>query len=151
MRQFIRKLRHWKQQWDRDAEFVWRRYTRYAGKDCMPGDTIPDILKDNPTKLRRFWESQRIELALFEDPNVATGQAEATLVGSGVLLSSYKINDETVMLGDIVCFAHENSDMSVAEWNSLDDYDREVLIVEALLGLHEEDSYAWLDGTGEET
>lgn len=70
----VRKLRHWKQQWDKNATFIWRRPKTYAGELYMPGDPIPDELTKHPTKLRRFWESKIIELAEFEDPNVATGQ-----------------------------------------------------------------------------
>ncbi len=76
MRKQVRKLRHWKQRWDRNADFVWSRRTIYAGVTYTPGDPIPDDLAARPTKLRRFWESKRIELAEFEAPNVATGQAE---------------------------------------------------------------------------
>lgn len=73
-RQPIRKLRHWKQIWNKNAAFIWRRPTTYGGKEYQPGDAIPKELQDSPTKLRRFWESKRIELAEFEAPNVATGQ-----------------------------------------------------------------------------
>lgn len=76
MRKQVRKLRHWKQRWDKNADFVWTRYTVYAGERCEPGNPIPDDLRAKPTKLRRFWESGRIELAEFEAPNVATGQPE---------------------------------------------------------------------------
>lgn len=72
----VRRLRHWKQRFNRDAKFVWRVRTVYAGREYWPGDTIPKDLEDRPTKLRRFWESRRIELAEFEAPDVATGQAE---------------------------------------------------------------------------
>ncbi len=74
MRRKVRILRHWKQRFHKDAEFIWRRSVIYAGESCKPGDPIPDILADNKTKLRRFWESGTIELAQFEDPNVLTGQ-----------------------------------------------------------------------------
>lgn len=74
MRRKVRILRHWKQRFHKDAEFIWRRPVIYAGESCRSGEPIPDILKGNKTKLRRFWESGTIELAQFEDPDVLTGQ-----------------------------------------------------------------------------
>lgn len=68
----IRKLRHWKQQFDKDARFVWRRETLFAGTIYEAGTVIPDDLIPK-AKLRRFWEAGRIELYKFEDPDVATG------------------------------------------------------------------------------
>lgn len=76
MRKQIRKLRHWKQRFDRNAEFVFRRRKIWGAKTYEPGDPIPPELNDNPTKLRRFWESGTIELAEFDEPDVATGQVE---------------------------------------------------------------------------
>ena len=72
----VRRLRHWKQRFKENAKFIWRTRTVYAGRECQPGDTIPKDLEGKPTKLRRFWESRRIELAEFEVPNVVTGQVE---------------------------------------------------------------------------
>ena len=73
MRRKVRTLRHWKQRFDKNAEFVWRRPLVYAGRAYRPGDSIPSDLGKNKTKLRRFWESKTIELAQFEDRNVLTG------------------------------------------------------------------------------
>jgi hypothetical protein len=70
----VRKLRHWKQRWNKNAAFVWRKRIKYAGELTEPGSPIPEDLQKAPTKLRRFWESQTIELAEFEEPDVATGQ-----------------------------------------------------------------------------
>ena len=77
MRRKVRTLRHWKQRFHKDAEFVWRRPVTYAGEGCRPGDLIPNTLMANKAKLRRFWESGTIELAQFEEPNVLTGQVES--------------------------------------------------------------------------
>lgn len=79
MRKQVRKLRHWKQRFNRNAEFIFRRQITYGNKIRKPGDPIPKELKDSPTKLRRFWESHTIELAEFEDPNVVTGQVDSNL------------------------------------------------------------------------
>lgn len=75
MRQ-VRKLRHWKQRFNENACFIWRRPTVFMGVPYNPGDKIPEELEQNKTKLRRFWESGRIELAEFDEPNVATGQVD---------------------------------------------------------------------------
>ncbi len=74
MRTKVRSLRHWKQRFNKDAEFIWRRRVTYGGESCKPGEPIPDTLTANKAKLRRFWESGTIELAQFEEPNVLTGQ-----------------------------------------------------------------------------
>ena len=70
----IRRLRHWKQRWDPNARFIFRRRTLYSGEVFEAGDIIPETLANNRAKLRRFWEAKRIELAEFEAPNVQTGQ-----------------------------------------------------------------------------
>ena len=54
--------------------FIFRRPMAFGDVDYEPGDLIPDELQANRAKLRRFWESEVIELAEFEDPDVATGQ-----------------------------------------------------------------------------
>lgn len=77
MRKQIRKLRHWKQRFNRNAEFVFRRKVTWGNRVYEPGDPIPKELQASPTKLRRFWESRTVELAEFEDPDVATGQKPA--------------------------------------------------------------------------
>ena len=54
----IRKLRHWKQRFDKNAKFVWRKFVTYDGEQYVPGDDIPEKLAESKTKLRRFWESR---------------------------------------------------------------------------------------------
>ena len=75
----VRKLRHWKQRFDKNAAFIWSKSRTYAGVAFVPGDKIPDELNAHKAKLRRFWESNVIELAEFEAPNVATGQRESAM------------------------------------------------------------------------
>ncbi len=70
----VKGVRHWKQEFDKHADFVWRKRLKWDKEMTVVGDPIPALLKDNPTKLRRFWESQSIELAGFEAPDVATGR-----------------------------------------------------------------------------
>lgn len=65
-----RRLRHWKQQFDPNAQFIWRRATTFNGVECVAGDVLSDavILKMGVNKLRRLWQSSRIELHQFEAP-----------------------------------------------------------------------------------
>jgi hypothetical protein len=78
----VRKLRHLKQRFHAKAAFIWRRPTSWPrnGKavDFPAGSIVPDwVIKDmGGAKLRRFWESHRIELAEFDAPDVRTGQVE---------------------------------------------------------------------------
>ena len=84
----VRKLRHWKQQFDKNAAFIWRRRMLYLGKLTIPGTPIPELLANNKRKLRRFWESKVIELAEFDAPNVATGVVdEKRIYQTGDILS----------------------------------------------------------------
>ncbi len=69
----VRRLRHWKQRFEKNAKFIFRRGMLYGATQYKPGDDIPQILQDNPAKLRRFWESGVIELAAFDEPDVMTG------------------------------------------------------------------------------
>lgn len=96
----VRKLRHWKQQFDPRAKFVWRKNLRFAGEQMVAGDIVPDgLLK--PTKLRRFWESGIIELAEFETPDVATGRPKAPVarhLGGGWYSIKFPGEDEPVKI-----------------------------------------------------
>jgi len=203
----VRKLRHWKQRFDKNAKFIWRHNITWAGENVVPGDPIPKSLEDNPTKLRRFWQSNVIELAEFEEPDVATGQkperkaaatsepvkddrkpedlitkqtdrkwlvegdetvypsktkaleaAEAVLakapateddvmlLGSSEQVSEVDVHGETVTLGEIVQLAFEDSGLTKAEWNDLDDQDREGRlqdVIEMMLDLGEDED-DWL-------
>jgi len=73
MAQLIRRLRHWKQRFNKDAEFIFRRPMKFEGVNHQAGDPIPEVLFNNKTKLKRFWEAKAVELAEFEAPDVATG------------------------------------------------------------------------------
>lgn len=70
----IRKLRHWKQRYDPNAKFVWRRSVTWDGEPVAIGSEIPASLAGNRAKLKRFWASNIIELLAFDEPDVATGQ-----------------------------------------------------------------------------
>lgn len=81
----VRRLRHWKQQFQKDAKFIWRRALVWDGKKSVVGEEIPESLFTNKAKLRRFWEAKAIELADFSAPDVVTGQVsgqDATTVTS---------------------------------------------------------------------
>ena len=70
----IRKLRHWKQQFEPNAKFVWRRAMRWNKHDFVAGEPVPEWLQEQlGRRLRRFWESNMIELAEFAEPNSLTG------------------------------------------------------------------------------
>ena len=73
----IRTLRHWKQRFNKNSKFVWRRAKVFAGIQYAIGDDLPEDVA--MTKLRRFWESGVIELAEFQAPNVATGLVDEDL------------------------------------------------------------------------
>lgn len=70
----LRKLRHWKQQFDPNAKFIWRKNVLWEGNPIVPETEIPESLKNNPVKLKRFWEAGVIELYAFEEPDVLTGR-----------------------------------------------------------------------------
>lgn len=70
----VRRLRHWKQHYCPNAEFIWRKVLTWDGELTVIGEKIPRTLKDNLAKMKRFWEAQVIELAEFNDPDVVTGQ-----------------------------------------------------------------------------
>jgi hypothetical protein len=68
-----RRLRHWKQQFDPNAQFIWRRSTLFNCVQFEAGDVLPDdvILKMGVNKLRRLWQSSRIELHEFDAPQTS--------------------------------------------------------------------------------
>lgn len=51
-----------------------------------------------------------------------------TLYGSNVHETSYEIGGKTYSLGDIVALAHKTSELTVEEWNELDEDDRHAKI-----------------------
>jgi len=65
-RKIVRKLRHWKQQYEKNAAFICCREMEWDGVDYAIGDPIPNGLFLNKTKLENFWEANWIELAEFE-------------------------------------------------------------------------------------
>ena len=75
-RRVVRKFRHWRQRFDPNGPFIWRRRTTFGPETYEPGDPIPDLLQAHKAKLRRFWESQWVELADFQEKDVSTGQSE---------------------------------------------------------------------------
>lgn len=85
----VRKIRHWKQRYDKNAAFVWRKNTTWTkqtpgkrGRQVVfpAGSVVPTWVREamGGAKLRRFWEAHRIELLEFNEPNVATGKAKIT-------------------------------------------------------------------------
>jgi len=76
----VRSLRHWKQQFDPNAAFIARKRLNLSEGVFEPGDLLSDeaVAALGRTKLKRFWESNRIELALFE-PNKDVGMGTPEL------------------------------------------------------------------------
>ena len=72
------RLRHWKQCFSPNAEFVWAKYTLFNGIPTVPGVALPSELVSKQNKLRRLWDSGFIKLAHFDTPDVATGQITIT-------------------------------------------------------------------------
>lgn len=70
----VRKFRHWKQRFNPDAKFIFRRGVLFGPKRYDRGDLCPEELLRNKLKLRNFWEARVIELAEFEVPDIITGQ-----------------------------------------------------------------------------
>lgn len=80
MPKLVRKLRHWKQRFDPNAAFIWRRRAVWDSQDYGVGEPIPESLASNRRKLRTMWEAKKIELAEFDAPVVANWQAGAATV-----------------------------------------------------------------------
>lgn len=74
----VRTLRHWKQQFEPGAKFIWRRKSKWAGVTYESGTPLDPEIIPNKAKLRRLWEAGRIELAQFTAPkNVTSGRDKA--------------------------------------------------------------------------
>ena len=75
----VRKLRHWKQRFDRNARFIWRKGGFWHGQPIVAGGEVTpaQMLQMGKAKLRRLWDSERIELAEFDFPNPRTGVPDA--------------------------------------------------------------------------
>lgn len=76
---YIRRNRHWKQRFNEDADFVWRRTVKFGGQVFHAGDPVDKALFGGDARLRRvkllrFWHSHAIELANFEGRDAATGE-----------------------------------------------------------------------------
>ena len=61
-----RRRRHWKQRFDPDARFVFRRPCRLGTTDFAVFDPVPEGL--DPRLLRKLWNANRIELEAFVAP-----------------------------------------------------------------------------------
>ncbi len=70
----ISATRHWKQTFDKNADYVWRRVVNLGKVKSVLGDPIPDSIKKSRVKLLRFWNAGIIERADFEAPDVGTGR-----------------------------------------------------------------------------
>lgn len=60
-------FRHWRQRFEPNARFIWRRRINWNGEWTTPGEPIPDDLANNPKKLRVLWDTHRIEIAQWDE------------------------------------------------------------------------------------
>ena len=99
VRKIVGKFRHWKQRFNPDAGFVWRKAVEWkAGEKVGPGSLIPEELLKNRGKLRTFWEAGYIELAKF-DPDQPTKQdplAHKAAVEAAKIAAAKKADAEKV-------------------------------------------------------
>jgi len=68
-RQTVRRVRHWRQRFNPEAEFVWARPVTFDGRHKKAGTKV-DKRKLHPNKLRRLWFSRFIEEANWKAPVV---------------------------------------------------------------------------------
>lgn len=94
--------------------------------------SISDHYKVYHGKLAPAGKASRI--APIGAPRVFVAQkvAAEVLLGSSVHDASYEIGDKTYSLGEIVALAHKTSELTVEEWNELDEGDRHAKIDIAL-------------------
>ena len=78
-RRVVSKVRHWKQRFDPNVEFIFRRGMRFAGKQYKRGDLVPKRLLKQKLKLENFWEAGVIELAKFEAGPVSLAGVDKVL------------------------------------------------------------------------
>ena len=94
-RKKVSTFRHWKQRFDPNASLIFRRRTVYVGIVYEAGDLIPEQLKNSKSKLRLFWDSKRIELAVFSPPEIPIQGPVAPLVDPPETTDSGKSEDST--------------------------------------------------------
>lgn len=71
------KVRHWKERFRDDAEFVYVRSLNLGGGVFAKAGDPVDREKFDLARLRFWWDSGVIRLRDFEAPNVLTGQVMA--------------------------------------------------------------------------
>lgn len=76
----ISRRRHWKQRWDPDAKFIYRRALKLSDPETgkafrvLVGDDVDSEFWGRG-RLRRLWDQAAIELKDFEPPVVIYGRA----------------------------------------------------------------------------
>ncbi len=116
------------------------------GTILPPGEATPianwDALKGNAVV--QGWLKGKILTAEGGSTSTSTSTstkapAKDVLVGSNVLPSNIELAEGvTVQLGEVVRKAHEASGLSVADWNALDEGDREARLAATVLELQAE-------------
>ncbi|MGE8288672.1 MAG: hypothetical protein ACN6RG_11970 [Stenotrophomonas sp.] len=105
------------------------------GTILPPGEATPianwDALKGNAVV--QGWLKGKI---LKAEGDTTAAPPPASLTGSNVLPSNVDLAEGvTLPLGDVVRKAHEASGLSIADWNALDDSDREARLAATVLEL----------------
>ena len=112
------------------------------GTILPPGEATPianwDALKGNAVV--QGWLKGKILTAEGGSTSTSTKAPEKdVLVGSNVLPANIELAEGvTVQLGEVVRRTHEASGLSVADWNALDDGDREARLAATVLELQAE-------------
>ena len=145
----VRKLRHWKQRFQKDADFVWSKAVTWQGTQVKLGDKIPEVLSNNTNKVRRFWEAGVISLMDFSAPDVLTGQvpvdpADVTVTGD---LVKHSDRSWTVSGFDETYTSKKKAQAAVDAWMDAAQDEAEALNEPVSEEAPEEDG--WLDGEGE--
>ncbi|PJL44743.1 hypothetical protein [Stenotrophomonas maltophilia] len=105
------------------------------GTILLPGEATPianwDALKGNAVV--QGWLKGKI---LTAEGGKTSSPAPETLYGSNVLPANIELAEGVaVQLGEVVRLAHEASGLTIADWNALDDGDREARLSATVLEL----------------
>ncbi|UFK26765.1 hypothetical protein [Roseobacter phage RDJL6] len=133
----VRSLRHWKQRFNHNAKFIWRRPIIWQGETVEVGTPIPEDLVKGRAKLRRFWEAGVIELAEFEDPDVVTGQEPEPVKDPEPFDYAAEWPD-TPETAAVQAKAQEDAGLDQEAWEALSDLERADLMQVAMGEMQEE-------------
>lgn len=131
--------RHYRQKFDPTAEFIWLRGRLFNGKQVVPGDRVDKATVGK--KLYLMWAARMIGLATWVAGKLVSSETVAkALIGSNRLASELPLfpgqkDGPTIMLGELVRKVFVATGVTVDEWNSISQDDREALLLDGLEGL----------------